>query len=216
MRDSAKHEVAYSFDNATDDPMLPHLTRVLRALLAPSTSLVVGEGVETAVVLKSSPNGDPAAVAKAPIGVVEVMALLEWISGDVKGRVVRYQITQAGRQALNKLLAQQETLATGFAESQAGFLVGTGTAYASKTRTPRPKARTAGTETPVRVLARKRGKDKPYLGADLVIAAERLNRDFALGQFDLGPAAAMSLIYFLVVLLICWAFYTLMMRGEEQ
>ena len=25
-----------------------------------------------------------------------------------------------------------------------------------------------------------------------------------------------SLIYFLVVLLICWAFYTLMMRGEEQ
>lgn len=184
MRDSAKHEVAYSFDNATDDPMLPHLTRVLRALLAPSTSLVVGEGVETAVVLKSSPDGDPAAVAKAPIGVVEVMALLEWISGDVKGRVVRYQITQAGRQALNKLLAQQETLATGFAESQAGFLVGSGTAYASKTRTPRPKARTAGTETPVRVLARKRGKDKPYLGADLVIAAERLNRDFALGQFE--------------------------------
>ncbi len=38
----------------------------------------------------------------------------------------------------------------------------------------------------------------------------------ALGQFDLGPAAAMSLIYFLVVLLICWAFYTIMMRNEEQ
>jgi glycerol transport system permease protein len=38
----------------------------------------------------------------------------------------------------------------------------------------------------------------------------------ALGQFDLGPAAAMSLIYFLVVLLICWVFYTVMMRNEEQ
>jgi len=38
----------------------------------------------------------------------------------------------------------------------------------------------------------------------------------ALGQFDLGPAAAMSLIYFLIVLLTCWVFYTLMMKNEEQ
>ncbi len=38
----------------------------------------------------------------------------------------------------------------------------------------------------------------------------------ALGQFDLGPAAAMSLIYFLVILLSSWIFYTLMMRGEEN
>lgn len=38
----------------------------------------------------------------------------------------------------------------------------------------------------------------------------------ALGEFDLGPAAAMSLIYFLIVLLVSWVFYTLMMRNEEQ
>jgi glycerol transport system permease protein len=38
----------------------------------------------------------------------------------------------------------------------------------------------------------------------------------ALGQFDLGPAAAMSLIYFLIVLALCWVFYTLMMREEER
>ncbi len=37
-----------------------------------------------------------------------------------------------------------------------------------------------------------------------------------LGQFDLGPAAAMSIIYFLIVLLLSWVFYTLMMRNEEQ
>lgn len=36
----------------------------------------------------------------------------------------------------------------------------------------------------------------------------------ALGQFDLGPAAAMSLIYFLVILLMSWIFYTLMTRRE--
>jgi glycerol transport system permease protein len=38
----------------------------------------------------------------------------------------------------------------------------------------------------------------------------------ALGQFDLGPAAAMSLIYFLIILLFSWVFYTLMMRNEAQ
>ena len=38
----------------------------------------------------------------------------------------------------------------------------------------------------------------------------------ALGQFDLGPAAATSLVYFLIVLLVSWVFYTLMMRNEES
>ncbi|MDH3581717.1 MAG: sugar ABC transporter permease [Hyphomicrobiales bacterium] len=38
----------------------------------------------------------------------------------------------------------------------------------------------------------------------------------ALGQFDLGPAAAMSIIYFLIILALSWIFYTVMTRGEEQ
>ncbi|MEQ9690464.1 MAG: sugar ABC transporter permease, partial [Bauldia litoralis] len=37
-----------------------------------------------------------------------------------------------------------------------------------------------------------------------------------LGQFDLGPAGAMSIIYFLIILLMSWLFYTLMMRGEDR
>jgi glycerol transport system permease protein len=52
------------------------------------------------------------------------------------------------------------------------------------------------------------GNTTTFLSIDLV--------KIALGQFDLGPAAAMSLIYFFVVLLLCWIFYTLMMRDEEQ
>ena len=38
----------------------------------------------------------------------------------------------------------------------------------------------------------------------------------ALGQFDLGPAAAMSIIYFLIILLLSWIFYTVMTRGEQS
>ena len=34
----------------------------------------------------------------------------------------------------------------------------------------------------------------------------------AVGQFDLGPAAAFSLIYFLIILLLCWLFYTAMIQ----
>jgi glycerol transport system permease protein len=38
----------------------------------------------------------------------------------------------------------------------------------------------------------------------------------ALGQFDLGPAAAMSLIYFLIILLLSWVFYAVMTRDEAR
>lgn len=37
-----------------------------------------------------------------------------------------------------------------------------------------------------------------------------------IGQFDLGPAAAMSIIYFLIILALSWLFYTLMMRNQEM
>jgi len=50
------------------------------------------------------------------------------------------------------------------------------------------------------------GNSTTLLSIDLV--------KIALGQFDLGPAAAMSLIYFLITLLVSWLFYTLMMRNE--
>ena len=52
------------------------------------------------------------------------------------------------------------------------------------------------------------GNSTTLLSLDLV--------KIALGQFDLGPAAAMSLIYFLIILLFSWVFYTVMTRDEEN
>lgn len=52
------------------------------------------------------------------------------------------------------------------------------------------------------------GNSTTLLSIDLV--------KIALGQFDLGPAAAMSITYFLMILLLSWIFYTVMTRGEEQ
>jgi len=46
------------------------------------------------------------------------------------------------------------------------------------------------------------GNSTTFLSIDLV--------KMAIGQFDLGPAAAMSLIYFLIILLMSYVFYTVM------
>ena len=51
------------------------------------------------------------------------------------------------------------------------------------------------------------GNSTTLLSIDLV--------KIALGQFDLGPAAAMSLVYFLIILLLSWVFYAVMTRDED-
>ena len=53
------------------------------------------------------------------------------------------------------------------------------------------------------------GNSTTFLSIDLVKQA--------IGQFDLGPAAAMSLIYQLIILLICYVFFTLMSNvGKDK
>jgi glycerol transport system permease protein len=52
------------------------------------------------------------------------------------------------------------------------------------------------------------GNSTTFLSIDLVKQAT--------GQFDLGPAAAFSIIYFLVILLISWVFYTVMTNLDKQ
>ena len=52
------------------------------------------------------------------------------------------------------------------------------------------------------------GNSTTFLSIDLV--------KVAVGQFDLGPAAAMSIIYFLIILLLSWVFYTVMTSHDAQ
>ena len=52
------------------------------------------------------------------------------------------------------------------------------------------------------------GNATTFLSIDLV--------KMALGQFDLGPAAAFSIMYFLVILLVSWVFYTVMTNLDSQ
>jgi glycerol transport system permease protein len=52
------------------------------------------------------------------------------------------------------------------------------------------------------------GNSTTFLSIDLVKQA--------IGQFDLGPAAAMSLIYQMIVLLVCYAFFTVMSNLDKD
>ena len=52
------------------------------------------------------------------------------------------------------------------------------------------------------------GNATTFLSIDLV--------KMAIGQFDLGPAAAFSLMYFLVILLVSWVFFTVMNNIDKR
>ena len=52
------------------------------------------------------------------------------------------------------------------------------------------------------------GNATTFLSIDLV--------KMAVGQFDLGPAAAFSIMYFLVILLVSWVFYTVMTNFDKE
>ena len=52
------------------------------------------------------------------------------------------------------------------------------------------------------------GNSTTFLSIDLV--------KMAIGQFDLGPAAAMSIVYFLIILLLSWVFYTIMTNYDAE
>ena len=52
------------------------------------------------------------------------------------------------------------------------------------------------------------GNATTFLSIDLV--------KMAIGQFDLGPAAAFSIMYFLVILLVSWVFYTVMTNIDKD
>ena len=52
------------------------------------------------------------------------------------------------------------------------------------------------------------GNSTTFLSIELV--------KLALGQFDLGKAAAMSIVYMLIIIIVCWAFFTVMTNAGRK
>jgi glycerol transport system permease protein len=52
------------------------------------------------------------------------------------------------------------------------------------------------------------GNSTTFLSIELV--------KLALGQFDLGKAAAMSIVYMLIIIVVCWVFFTVMTNAGRD
>ena len=156
--------------------------RILRRLCETGAVLAVAQDMEKAVVVRES-DGVTARTGVVDREVAQAMVLKDWIACNNPGRISRYVITAAGRAALNKLLAETENQAQGFAEAQAGFEGATSARLAPSAGRP---SRFSMADSPLTALARRRDRDgTPFLNETLVAAGERLREDFELAQ--MGP-----------------------------
>lgn len=173
-----------SEDLPSDTVLAREAPRVLRRLCESGAVLALATDMEKAVVVRDAPGGVSARTAVVDRGVARAMALNEWISCQSQGRITRYTITQAGRSALSRMMAEEESrrsFAQGFEETQMGFTAANGDS------SPR-KARYLVAESPLSALARRRDRDgKRFLAEDLVSAGERLREDFELAQIGSAP-----------------------------
>jgi DNA-binding MarR family transcriptional regulator len=162
--------------------------RILRRLCEQGAVLAVAREMETAVVVRVTPEGEQVRTAIVEREIAQAMALKDWITcPDPEGRIVRYFITNTGRAALRRLTAEDENRASGFAErhtapdSDAGWDI---EAMEGVTRAP---YRAQSTESPLVGLARRKDRNgKPFLPRELVAAGERLREDYELVEVGMG------------------------------
>lgn len=175
----------------TEEMLKKEGRRILRRLAEKGAVLAVAEQMDKAVVVKDNGQGDTSPAGVVDRAVAEAMALKDWITCANPGRVSRYRITQAGRTALARLLAEAENAARkaaspkGFAEAQSPFTPAKSAAIPENEEDEeRPRRmRYAMGESPLTALARRRDKDgAPFLTDDLVRAGERFREDFELAQ----------------------------------
>lgn len=159
-------------------------TRLLRRLAEPGACMAIAKDMEKAVVVRETPDGRTVRTAVADRSFAQAMAIRDWLVCSTSGRVTRYQITNAGRAALRRLLADAEgDDATPFADQHRD--------YAETGKAQGNKSRYNLAESPIQFLSRRRNRDgQAYLSADMVSAAERLREDFELSQ--MGPRVSQN------------------------
>ncbi len=153
--------------------------RVLRRLAEPGAVLAFARDMDKAAVLREFPDGRTARTAVMERAVAQAFSLKDWIACRSNGRVSSYEITAAGRMALRRILGEDMARRAPGLHEAAAIFVAEDHGEDDEGAAPRAKL----VEAPVQVLARRRDRDgRPFLGGDLVAAAERLREDFELSQ----------------------------------
>ncbi len=158
--------------------------RLLGRLCEPGALLVVAAEMEKALVVREAEAGVPTQTAIVPAPLAQALALKDWISPTRRGRLTRYEITAAGRSALEAMLARG---AVGTLPAPEVLPAPPPTELASPRK---QRMRHALSESPMVTLSRRRdGRGRPFLSAAMVRAGEQLREDFELAQMD-GKAPA--------------------------
>ena len=158
--------------------------RVLLRLCEPGAVMAVAREMETAVIVRETAQGDQLRTAVVDREIAQAVALKERITcPDATGRIARYFVTNAGRAALRRLIAQDENAASGFADTRA--VMGPEDAWDINVIEDEAgrSSRYQAFESPLIGLSRRRDRDgQPFLSRDLVVADERLCEDFELAK----------------------------------
>ena len=175
--------------------------RILRRLCETHSFLLVSPEMEKAAVFRETVPGRRTRIAVVDREIAQVFALKDWIEGQQSGRVGIYKITNAGKSALKRLLAQDRKNRGSkspyseepdpFREQHQDF----GTRNIAEQGNVR-KVRYNLAESPLTALSRKKAPDgSPYLLAEHLEAGERLREDFELAQ--IGPRTTQNWDHFL-------------------
>lgn len=177
-----------------EDTLNREARRILRRLSETGAVLALAVDMDKAVVLREGPDGPPTRTAIVPRDVAQAFAVKDWISCSKNGRISTYQITQAGRAALKRLLAE---------DAAKRNRSGAGNLHAEQHRDWAERnvmiggddevqpIRVNAAESPLTMLARRKdGSGRPFLDQELVQAGERFREDFEMSQ--MGPRVAQN------------------------
>lgn len=171
--------------------------RILRRLCEKGATLVLAQDMDKAIVLRLGSDGSQTRTAVLDRKVAQAFALKDWIRTASQGRVSTYEITEAGKSALKRLIEEDRKRRQApmeLAEAATPFLAqhqlwGERAVEQDDGRIRKMRVNLA--ESPLAALARRKGSDgKPFLSMDLVQAAEKLREDFERAQ--MGPRVAQN------------------------
>ncbi|HEU0222499.1 MAG TPA: DUF6456 domain-containing protein [Paracoccaceae bacterium] len=178
--------------------VLREARRILRRLCESKAFLAVAPEAELAVVFRETIPGRARQIATVAREVAKDFALRDWIACKRSGRVTCYEITAAGRAALERMLAE-DTLsrreAQGFAEARTAYTMqhqeeALRSVMARDGSGPEQIPVNAA-ESPLAWLARRTGPSgEAFLSRRELEAGERLREDFE--RAEMGPRVAQN------------------------
>lgn len=176
--------------------------RILRRLCEQTAFMVMSLDLPKAVVMRGRGKMQVrSAVLTREMG--QQFLIWDWIVRTGGGKLHRYEVTNAGRASLKRMVVELADTHgnSGFSEAPSPFLEQhrewgeRNIAGSDGTRSTRIRVNLR--ESPINMLGRKTGKDgKPFLSNELLQAGERMREDFELAQ--LGPRVAQNWDRFLV------------------